>query len=137
MYTGLKFKGVVREKFRQDFDKVIIMGRWDKLNDSLLAEFGEYERSDFIPHGSAGVTYEWEKQEIPHIWNEKTGEWQFTCGLKNYEDVIQEFIDLLPYLCEKVELCEVFYEEWDFSERWDVKENYSYLAEKPYKQYRS
>ena len=137
MYTGLRFQGIVKEKFRKDFDKVTVMGRWDMLEDNLLAEFGSFDRSHFIPHGSLNYMPDsWDNEDkIEHIWDEKTGHWEFQCSLKNYSQVIEEFITLLPYLCEYVNLCEVMYEEDEYSTQWKIRNNYPYIATNKFRKY--
>ena len=137
MYTGLRFQGVVREKFRKDMDKVVIMGRWDALQDPILREFGDQDRAGFIPHGI--LTYmpdSWEDEHrIVNCWDENTGHWQFQCSLKNYNFTIEEFIDLLPYLCEYVHLCETMHEEDEYSTLWEVRGNQIYVACKNFRKY--
>ena len=44
-------------------------------------------------------------------------------GGRSYEDTIEDFLSLVPYFIESVEHCEVFYEGWVYSERYELIEN--------------
>ena len=154
MYTGLRFKGVVKEEFRKGFACCALYGDWDLSENPKLRQFGEdVGRSGFIPCGSlAYMPDEWEKDYVDEngnkhpeyeqdigrpieevyflrqtptdgfdrTWNEETGYWTFQCSLKNYESEIEAFFELLPYFIESVEHCEYFYEEDEWSYRYEL-----------------
>lgn len=120
MYTGLRFKGYVKEKFRNDFRQIAISGEWEKHNDPVFKQFGEYGRASFIPCGALYyMPSRWEDEINERVkaegfdnsYNEETGYWTFACSLKNYENEIQAFLSIAPYFIESVEHIEVLYEE--------------------------
>ena len=53
-------------------------------------------------------------------YNEKTGKWTFQCSLKNYNNTIEKFLEIVPYFIEEVEHVEVFYEEWRYSKKYEL-----------------
>ena len=136
MYTGVKFKGIVREKFRQEFDRIVIKGRWDLMSDPLLKEFGdEQHRAPFIPLGMLNsMPDQWYQNETPQYWNEETGEWKFQCSVKNENDVVGDFIDLTSYLCDEAEI-EEYYEIWEYSRLWKVENRTTTLVNPKHRKY--
>lgn len=129
MYTGLRFKGTVKEKFRNEFESIALSGDWKKSEDEVFKEFGNVLRAGFIPCGAlAYMPDEWETSPprnkygggVPtdgfdRTYNKETGRWTFQCSLKNYNNTIEEFFKIVPYFIEKIEHAEVFYEEWRYS----------------------
>ena len=62
MYTGLRFKGIVKEKFRKDFEDIALYGAWEESDNEIFRQFGNVSRSGFIPCG--GLAYMLDKWEI-------------------------------------------------------------------------
>lgn len=133
MYTGLRFKGTVKEKFRNDFENIALKGDWEESDDEVFKEFGNVSRAGFIPCGSlAYMPNEWETSPynkygdgVPtdgfdRTYNKETGRWTFQCSLKNYENTIEEFFKIVPYFIQEVEHAEVFYEEWRYSSKFEL-----------------
>lgn len=122
MYTGLRFKGIVKEEFRKDFTAIAMNGEWGDSKDKRLAGFGDVSRASFIPCGAlAYMPDSWDdKDKIEKSYDVKTGYWTFQCSLKNYEDTIELFFALAPYFMESIEYCEVYYEEWTFSVKYEL-----------------
>lgn len=130
MYTGLRFKGIVKEEFRKGFEIIALNGDWESHNNPRLKQFGEVDRASFIPCGSlAYMPDEWEEGEYPdevatdgfnRTYDEDTGYWAFQCSLKNYSNTIEMFFKLLPYFIESIEHCEYFYEEFDWSWKYEL-----------------
>ena len=125
MYTGLKFKGIVKEKFRKNFEDIALYGDWEESDDEIFRQFGKVSRSGFIPCG--GLAYMPDKWEIEvfdnnfdRTYDEKTGRWTFQCSLKNYDNTIEKFLEIVPYFIEELEYVEVFYEEWRYSKRYEL-----------------
>lgn len=139
MYTGIRFKGYLKPEFRENFDPIANRGEWNNSNDPILSAFGALRRAPFIP---CGVLYympeEWEETLIDkesgiltfkdrdgfnRTWNKDTGYWAFQCSLKNYGCEIEEWFDIIPHFVEKIIHLEKFYEEWIYSERYDLINN--------------
>lgn len=125
MYTGLRFKGIVKEKFRKDFEDIALYGDWENSNNKVFRRFGNVSRSGLIPCG--GLAYMPDKWEIEafdnnfdRTYNKNTGRWTFQCSLKNYDNTIEKFLEIVPYFIEEVEYTEVFYEEWRYSKRYEL-----------------
>ena len=133
MYTGIRFKGIVKPQLRKGFDIIAIDGDWELHEDEKFQEFSKISRASFIPCGSlAYMPNEWGQDMIfdenhnytgdapdtdgfERTYDEQTGRWTFQCSLKNYDDTIEEFFKLLPYFIESIEHLEYLYEEWETS----------------------
>jgi hypothetical protein len=137
MYTGLRFKGIVKKEFRKDFKDIAMNGEWGNSKDIRFADFGKVSRASFIPCGAlAYMPNEWENTDgFERTYNEESGFWSFQCSLKNYNDTIEEFLALVPYFIESVEHCEVFYEEWIYSEKYEMVGNIIVLTNDKFIQY--
>lgn len=118
MYTGLRFKGVVKKEFRNNFGSIALNGDWKNSPYWEFSNFGNLFRSSFIPCGMlCYMPEEWDKpNEFGIKYNKNTGYWTFQCSLKNYEHEIEKFFDLVPYFIESVEVAEYFYEEDEWSQ---------------------
>lgn len=133
MYTGFRFKGIIKKEYREDIKKAIndIKGAWGNCEHEELKKFDEIDRSFFIPFG--GLCYMpncWEESEseeatdgFKRYFNETTGLLCFQCSLKNYESTIEYFIkNIVPIVCDKLIHCEKLYEEWDVSNLYELKD---------------
>lgn len=135
MYTGLRFKGYVKPEFRKNFSDIAINGNWEKSTDEKFLAFANKTSASFIPRGALScMPDEWQTNTdqygdgdatdgFERTYDPETGYWTFQCSLKNYEDTIYEFMLLVPYFIESVEHAEVFYEEWDWSEKYELVNN--------------
>ena len=134
MYTGLRFKGIVKKQFRDEFEPIALRGCWEEAKDKKISNFANCSRASFIPCGAlCYMPDEWEEWEddnkrkasdgFERTYNKESGVWTFQCSLKDYEDTIEDFLSLVPYFIESVEHCEVFYEGWVYSERYELIEN--------------
>lgn len=122
MYTGIRFKGIVKEKFRDKFEDIAMEGNWEDSDDNVFAQFGNVSRASFIPCGiSAYMPDEWEADDsFERTYDKETGRWTFNCSLKNYNHTIEEFFKIVPYFIEEVEHAEVYYEEWRYSKKLEL-----------------
>lgn len=141
MYTGLRFKGVVKHEFSQMIKKMNGESLdWMDLYElypqySFLKEFGEYSRSSSIPYGAlAYMPDSWEVN--PDDWrctlatdgfdrgyNELLKLWSFQCSLKNYDRTIQKFFKIIvPQIIETSLHIEYFYEESVRSTFYELKD---------------
>ena len=140
MYTGLRFKGIVKKEYREDIELLLNdPEEWKACKHKELHEFGNsFDRSGFIPFGSLSYMpdcWEGEPYDEKKPWdcpdtdgfdrkfNRETGYWSFQCSLKNYEDEIEYFINkIVPLICDKVIHCEEFYEEWEVSNLYELED---------------
>ena len=122
MYTGLRFKGTVKEEFRNEFEDIALEGNWEESNNDVFKQFGSVSRAMFIPCGAlAYMPDEWADEDgFDRTYDKNSGRWTFQCSLKNYNYTIEEFMKIVPYFIEEVEHAEVFYEEWSHSVRLEL-----------------
>lgn len=148
IYTGLRFKGIVKEQFRKDFEKIALFGEWEESNDEIFRKFGEDSRASFIPCGVLdAMPYEWEQAPynehgdgtatdgFDKTYDKNTGRWTFQCSLKNYEDTIGNFLKMVPYFIETVEHAEVFYEKWAYSIKYELVNEVMVVTDNKFIQY--
>ena len=116
LYMDMRFRGIVKEQFRDSFESIALEGRWKESKDQLLQQFGNNYVSEFIPIPIGGVVCpygvsQWEREPWERKYDRTTGEWQFMCSfnvryryqmLKEWED------EIIPYVMECVE----HYETW-------------------------
>lgn len=143
LYTCVRFKGYVKPEFRDTFGNIAINGEWENSSDSVFINFGKISRTSCIPCGySSYLPDEWETDYInkngekeieffnhfkqiatdgfERMYDKETGYWSFQCSLKNYQSQIEQWFDILPYFIEKIYHLECFYEECDYSIRYDL-----------------
>lgn len=148
MYTGLRFKGIVKEEFRNKFADIALNGNWEESSDKVFQEFSRVPRAGFIPCGAlAYMPAAWETEPydrygegVPtdgfdRTYDKETGRWTFQCSLKNYCDTIEAFFEIVPYFIEEVEHAEVFYEEWSHSIKLDFVDGEMYLINDKFIEY--
>ncbi len=142
MYTGLRFKGIVKEEFRKDFKEIALFGEWEKARNEKLSSFSKVSRASFIPRGSlCYMPDEWEDKEekgtegFENTYNQVTGYWAFQCSLKNYDDTIEEFFKLVPYFIESAEHIEMYYEENTYSRGYELVNGEVILTQSEFKKY--
>ena len=137
MYTGLRFKAIIKEEYREAINELMerdTMESWLDTTEGypemeFAKEYAEMSRSDFIPFGSlAYMPDEWEElidESKGKQWNNykaakgwerefniDTGYWQFQCSLKNYGSEIEKFLkDVASVIVKKAIHVEVHYEE--------------------------
>lgn len=133
MYTGLRFKGTVKKEFRSEFENIALNGDWEESDNEVFKGFGGVSRARFIPCGALSyMPDEWETAPydkyhngtptdgFDRTYDKESGRWTFQCSLKNYDNTIGEFFGIVPYFIEEVEHAEVYYEEWRYSERYEL-----------------
>jgi hypothetical protein len=59
-------------------------------------------------------------EEFSRSYDAATGAWVFQCSLKDYNDTIAMFLEMVPYFMESVEFCEVLYETWAWSTSYEL-----------------
>ena len=130
MYTGIRFKGIVKPEFRKELIGIAMFGEWENANSEIFQEFGKLDRSGFIPCGAlCYMPNGWDDGKFPHAeatdgfsrtYHEDTGYGSFQCSLKNYNYEIEQFFKIIPKFIEKIEHLEYYYEEWEYSEKYDI-----------------
>jgi hypothetical protein len=139
MYTGLRFKAVVKPEFIQMIEKMMEERLdWEELFNlypqrQFLKEFSKYPRSRFIPYGSLSyMPRSWETNEsdwklrtptdgFETEYNKLLRVWSFQCSLKNYESEIEAFLNLIvPNIIETSLHIEYYYEEWARSKFYEI-----------------
>jgi hypothetical protein len=137
-YTGLRFKGVIKKEFRKDFEPIAMEGAWDvAIKDSKFLDFSCDFRASFIPCGAlCYMPGSWETDDvIERTYDQNTGLWTFQCSLKNYGETIENFLEMVPYFIESVEYCEVLYEEWSHSARYELVKGKMIITDEFFKKY--
>lgn len=124
MYTGIRFKGYVKQEFKEIFNDIALYGDWEESNISEFNEFGNIPISSFIPCGVLSyMPDEWDNDSFNRSYDKNTGFWKFSCSLKNGDNTIEHFIELIPFFIETVEYFEYYYEEWEYSQKWELIDN--------------
>lgn len=122
MYTGIRFKGIVKPEYRIGFECIAMEGDWENSSVPEFREFGEMGRSSFIPCGClAYMPDEWDDdEEFERSYDKESGRWVFQCSLKNYELEIETFFCILPMFMESIEHLEYYYEEMICSQKYEL-----------------
>ena len=135
MYTGLRFKGYIKEEYREMFEPYALGKKeWEEMTEVDISEFSKLERSCMIPRGAlCYMPDSWEEElrvdkdttvegvysdndGFERQYNKETGYWAFQCSLKNYGDEIETFMKIIvPIFVEKIDHLEELYEEWEKS----------------------
>lgn len=136
MYTGIRFRGYVKKEYRNKFENIALKGQWVESDIPQFKKFGQdVWRSSFIPCGALMyMPWEREEKEYKKSFNKETGLWVFQCSLKNYENEINTFFDLIPFFMETAEI-EVYYEEWVSSLRYELRDGKVSITDSNYIQY--
>ncbi len=135
MYTGLRAKLIVKPEFRQiisNLNKRTINPDLDweslaKLHPEIqsLQLWAKVDSRNFIPHGvlccMPNDFSDSEDGEGYSKFDMETGEWEFCCSLKNYENEIWTFnMTIMAEMIEHVVYCQSLYEEhWDHYDEGD------------------
>ena len=123
-YTGLRFKGYVKPEYREDFESIAMEGEWQLSKHQLFRNFSYQAefRASFIPCGvSCYMPTQWnEPCEFDRCYEADTGQWVFQCSLKNYNEEIEKFMNMIPAFIETLEHLEVRYEEWQKSKFYEL-----------------
>lgn len=157
-YTGIRFKGYIKPRFRKDFEKIALEGKWDESSDQLFRLFGRFHRASFIPLGAlCYMPKEWETELKPsqtisfegylyekhhaatdgfeRSYDPKTGYWSFQCSLKNYQNEIEAWFKILPYFVEEIVHLEYYYEESSYSQLYTIKDDSLVMINNKYRKY--
>ncbi|HBJ1650878.1 TPA: hypothetical protein LA460_000097 [Clostridium botulinum] len=126
MYTGLRFKGVIKEKYREDIE-LMLEGEncWKDCKHEILKHYSKVSRSMFIPFGALAYMpncWEDDKDGFEIYFNEETGLLCFQCSLKNYDSTIEIFLNnVASEIVEESIHIEVLYEEDKVSSLYKIK----------------
>ena len=125
-YTGLKIKAIIHPDFREVMYDTFYNG-WE--SNEMFHHLAKLRASHFIPFGRGGIPYQWQtdedrwaNDEPDFSCDQDTGYVVFRCGLKNYDNEIETFIETIPLWAEAVALCEVLCEDWPYSRLYSLLE---------------
>ncbi|WP_346938229.1 hypothetical protein [uncultured Clostridium sp.] len=142
MYTGLRFKGIIKEEYRDDINTLINdkdCFKWGNLQHELFEKYDKVSRSSFIPFGDLSYMPDsWEKDTgkrdeygykitkdtdgFDRKFDRETGLLAFQCSLKDYDDTIEYFLNnILIAICEKAYHIEELYEENNISTMYKIE----------------
>lgn len=117
-YTELEFSGTVKEEYRDAIDRVIC---YDNSNDKdvgsvydtarkwlasgidFMMDFAKVPRAMFIPNGIPDGTN--------HIWDKRTGKWEFETKLKDYENTYDAFFNIAVLFMDSINKCRLHGED--------------------------
>lgn len=141
MYTGLRFKAIIKKEYREDIKIVMESRYWEDCKHKELIEFNEVIGGcDSIPFGELCYMPDQWKVETGKVdkygyeeyadtdgfeayFNEHTGLWCFQCSLKNYESEIEYFLEnVATLIVEKSIHIEKIYEQWESSIMYEIKD---------------
>ena len=119
MYTGLRFKVHVKEKYQKALEKMLEGYTWTEIEGiPKTKDWLMVGRCDFIPWGMlCYMPVEWD-DELEKEMNDQhsvyeNGIWRVICSLKNYNNEIDYFVhNILSELVDEVYYCESLYEEY-------------------------
>lgn len=134
MYTGLRLKGTLKKEFvnaielitdnELDWEDLVFEGR----EYGFIKEFTEKAvRSMMIPNGALSYMPDsWDLYQGENGFNNQVNtesrQWAFQCSLKSGKD-IYTFLNLIAVnVLEEASHIEVFYEEWDRSKFYELKD---------------
>lgn len=147
MYIGIRFKGYVKEEFRNIFEDIAIDGMWSDSSIEMFRNFGKLDKAHYIPCGEVKyMPLEWEERcentclieglEVPvptdnyyitiatdgfeRSYDEVTGYWTFQCSLPYNNGEIGKFYEMLPNFVDEVEHLEDYFELDDFSKKYEL-----------------
>ncbi|MGG4336861.1 hypothetical protein ABEW13_04335 [Bacillus subtilis] len=133
MYTGLRFKGIIKKEFAELIRKLMYEGlTWFDLSAcypqyDFLHTFSEIPRADFIPCGVLSyMPTSWEEDSsdgFDRRFDQDSRLWSFQCSLKNYNEEIEKFFQIIvPEIVEKSIHIEYYYEEMTRSIFYELKD---------------
>lgn len=131
MYTGFRFKGIIKKEYREDIKKALndFKEVWKNCEHEELKKFYEVDYSSFIPFGALCYMPNcWEESDseeatngFEQYFNEKNGLLCFQCSLKD-DETIEYFIEkIIPIICKKLIHCEELYEQSNVSDLYELK----------------
>lgn len=140
MYTGLRFKAIIKKEYREDIDIILkSKNSWEDCSHELFKDYSKVSRSDYIPFGSPaympevweGEPYDEEKpwncratNGFDRYFNKETGLLCFQCSLKNYDSTIELFLNkVAKVIIDKTIHIEVLYEEDEVSTLYNIENN--------------
>lgn len=115
-YQSMRFKGIVKEEYRADFEGIALRGEWGKSNIPELREYADEFRP--VPRFACDMPEKWDGCDMPGKefetrWNPDTGEWVFACtyNLRSYGFGMMYFDDFIEKYIERVDVEEYWGED--------------------------
>ena len=113
LYISLRFKGIVKKEFRDNFEKIAMYGKWDESDDKILKTFGQDRSARFIPCAYSIMVDRWNDEPFETSYNKDTGEWIFQADINIHSFPWNEWIEeIIPYCMEYISHFETSYESW-------------------------
>lgn len=115
VYTALKIRCKIKPEYCPIIEELHKVYSWDRVSINFpeynwLDVWARIYRADFIPFGSMAIYPDWNESTDTHSTFEN-GEWYFCCSLKNYENEISDFVDLVFLnIVEELYECKMQYE---------------------------
>lgn len=121
MYTGIRFIGYVKEEFREDFNGIALDGNWKESKHKIFRIFGNLPWAALIPSKIIiDMPDEWEEtNDFDRTYDEMTGRWTFQCSMRDSSRFLI-FFSFLPEFIESIEYLEEYYENWDYSRKYEL-----------------
>lgn len=113
LYTGIRFKGVVNKDYRSTFKDIALYGIWEIYDFEPFTSFWrDNDRHAAIRiKGAPFLWSKWEKcDDFKEGWDTESGYWSFQTMVNHGEELIDDFMNLLPELMESVEYLEILCE---------------------------
>ena len=151
MYTGVRAKLVIKDEFVPMIQLMMEESLdWHEIQEKMdvpeeIKQYADCSRSSFIPRGAlAYMPDEWEQEPYDEYhsgvptdgfdrkFDPETKVWSFQCSLKNYDDTIEEFFKLVvPLITKEIIHLEEYYEKWETSVLYELKDGKVEESEKP------
>jgi hypothetical protein len=123
LYTGIRFRGVVKECYRKEFKPIALDGEWISSKVDFMQALGIDHRGKFIPIGKLHGTPKFWYRNFENHYDVKTGEWVFACSVDNCNGTIENFLSIVPKMIESVQHLEVLYEGYNVSTGYKLKDD--------------
>lgn len=127
IYTGLRFKGIVKKQFREEFKTFASTRKWENAIDKRLKDFAKVSGASLIFSNILIYMPEyWQDFEgnatnkFNRTYDDKTGYWAFQCSLVNDDKIYGNLFDLIPYFIESIKHCEVHEEGAVYSQIYEL-----------------
>lgn len=123
-YTALRVNVVIKPEFRDELELMHLSGYpWSSSQFDFMRSFGDDPQARAVPCGSAeAIMPAWVSRTQYSV---ATGDWSFSCGLKNNNGTVESFLDtVLAQLIETSFCVETKYEKSPERSSFIFKDNF-------------